>query len=149
LFKPERFLDEKMSMSDLTTQADPYKRDHFAFGAGTMSQRLDTEFVLILSQNIGRRICPGIQIAEQDMFLALSRLLWAFDFSPPPRTQIDTDQSAFFGETVRRPKPFQVVITPRSERRVATIEREMEIAKQNVFSLYGSYKCDELPGFDK
>jgi hypothetical protein len=25
----------------------------------------------------------------------------------------------------------------------------MEIAKQNVFSLYGSYKCDELPGFDK
>ncbi|CCO31959.1 Steroid 17-alpha-hydroxylase/17,20 lyase [Rhizoctonia solani AG-1 IB] len=130
LFKPERFLDEKMSMSDLTTQADPYKRDHFAFGAG-------------------RRICPGIQIAEQDMFLALSRLLWAFDFSPPPRTQIDTDQSAFFGETVRRPKPFQVVITPRSERRVATIERDMEIAKQNVFSLYGSYKCDELPGFDK
>ncbi|CAE6436085.1 unnamed protein product [Rhizoctonia solani] len=115
--------------TDSTTQAEPSKRDHFAFGAG-------------------RRICPGIQIAEQDMFLAFSRLLWAFEFSAPPGTCVNTDQSAFFGETVRRPKIFPVVITPRSERRVATVEREVETAKQNVFSLYGSYKYDKLPGFD-
>ncbi|CAE6462497.1 unnamed protein product [Rhizoctonia solani] len=121
LFKPERFLDHTMSMVDSAAQADPSKRDHFAFGAG-------------------RRICPGIQLAEQDMFLALSKLLWAFEFSAPPGANIDTEQSAFFGESVRRPKPFPLVITPRSERRVATIEREMEMAKQNVFALYGSYK---------
>ncbi|KAF8684939.1 Cytochrome P450 [Rhizoctonia solani] len=120
LFKPERFLDDKMSMAQSTAQTDPLKRDHYAFGAG-------------------RRMCPGIQIAEQDMFIAFSRLLWAFEFSAPPGAQVNTDQSAFFGETVRRPKPFEVVITPRSAKRVATIEREMELAKQNVFSLYGTY----------
>ncbi|KAF8688683.1 Cytochrome P450, partial [Rhizoctonia solani] len=129
LFKPERFLGDKMSMSDSTAHADPSQRDHFAFGAG-------------------RRMCPGIQIAEQDMFIAFSRLLWAFEFSAPPGAQVNTDQSAFFGETVRRPKPFEVVITPRSSKRVATIEREMELAKQNVFSLYGSYNGDKLPDFD-
>ncbi|KAG8730535.1 hypothetical protein FRC11_006492 [Ceratobasidium sp. 423] len=121
LFKPERFINHTMSMVDSAAQADPSKRDHFAFGAG-------------------RRICPGIQMAEQDMFLALSKLLWAFEFSAPPGTNIDTEQSAFFGEAVRRPKPFPLIITPRSDRRVATIKREMEMAKQNVFSLYGSYK---------
>ncbi|CAE6472769.1 unnamed protein product [Rhizoctonia solani] len=128
LFKPERFLDDKMSMAQSTAQTDPLKRDHYAFGAG-------------------RRMCPGIQIAEQDMFIAFSRLLWAFEFSVPPGAQVNTDQSAFFGETVRRPKPFEVVITPRSAKRVATIEREMELAKQNVFSLYGTYNNNQTTNF--
>ncbi|CAE6461268.1 unnamed protein product [Rhizoctonia solani] len=34
LFKPERFLNDRMSMTDSAAQADPLKRDHFAFGAG-------------------------------------------------------------------------------------------------------------------
>ncbi|CAE6491274.1 unnamed protein product [Rhizoctonia solani] len=87
-----------------------------------------------------RRTCLGVQIAEQDLFLALSKLLWAFEFSAPPGTSVNTEQSAFFGEGVRRPKEFPVVFTPRSEKRTATIEREMEMAQQSVFALYGSYK---------
>ncbi|CAE6475570.1 unnamed protein product [Rhizoctonia solani] len=121
LFKPERFLDHTMSMADSIAQGDPFKRDHFAFGAG-------------------RRTCLGVQLAEQDIFLALSKLLWAFEFSAPPGTYVNAEQSAWFGEGVRRPKDFPLVITPRSERRKATIEREMEVARQSVFSLYGSYK---------
>ncbi|CAE7123104.1 unnamed protein product [Rhizoctonia solani] len=109
-----------MSMADSIAQGDPFKRDHFAFGAG-------------------RRTCLGVQLAEQDIFLALSKLLWAFEFSAPPGTVVNTEQSAFFGEGVRRPKEFPVVITPRSEKRTATIDREMEMAKQSVFALYGSY----------
>jgi len=88
----------------------------------------------------GRRTCLGVQVAEQDIFLALSKLLWAFEFTAPPGTYVNTEQRAWFGEDVRRPKEFPVVITPRSERRTATIEREMETARQNVFSLYGAYK---------
>ncbi|CAE6458667.1 unnamed protein product [Rhizoctonia solani] len=121
LFKPERFLDHTMSMADSIAQGDPLKRDHFAFGAG-------------------RRTCLGVQLAEQDIFLALSKLLWAFELSAPPGTYVNTEQSAWFGEGVRRPKDFPLDVVPRSEKRKATIEREMEQARQSVFSFYGSYK---------
>ncbi|KAF8752084.1 Cytochrome P450 [Rhizoctonia solani] len=99
LFKPERFLDDKMSMAQSTAQTDPLKRDHYAFGADS-SGLLNSQPLPAAGQH--RPEC----------------VLW---------------------ETVRRPKPFEVVITPRSAKRVATIEREMELAKQNVFSLYGTY----------
>ncbi|KAF8759846.1 cytochrome P450 family [Rhizoctonia solani] len=121
VFRPERFLDYKMSMAESIAQGDPFERDHFAFGAG-------------------RRSCPGVQVAEQDVFIALSRLLWAFEFSAPTGTQVNVEQSAFTGETVRHPKEFPLVIKPRSERRKATIEREMAHAKEHVFSQYGVYK---------
>ncbi|CAE6429628.1 hypothetical protein ACGC1H_000900 [Rhizoctonia solani] len=122
-FKPERFMDHKMSMVESIAQGDPFQRDHFAFGAG-------------------RRSCPGVQVAEQDMFIALSRLLWAFEFSAPPGTHVNVEQSAFTGETVRHPKEFPLVTKPRSERRKATIEREMAHAKEHVFSQYGVYKAE-------
>ncbi|ELU37780.1 cytochrome P450, putative [Rhizoctonia solani AG-1 IA] len=121
VFRPERFLDYKMSMAESIAQGDPFERDHFAFGAG-------------------RRSCPGVQVAEQDIFIALSRLLWAFEFSAPTGTQVNVEQCAFTGETVRHPKEFPLVIKPRSERRKATIEREMAHAKEHVFSQYGVYK---------
>ncbi|KAJ1308479.1 hypothetical protein OPQ81_004183 [Rhizoctonia solani] len=99
LFKPERFIDHSMSMAESLAQGDPLKRDHFAFGAG-------------------RRVCPGIQKAEQDIFIAISRLLWAFNFSAPAGVTVSTSYStAFTGEGVRIPKKFPLVITPRSQRR--------------------------------
>ncbi|CAE6419189.1 unnamed protein product [Rhizoctonia solani] len=122
-FKPERFIDHKLSMAESIAQGDPFQRDHFAFGAG-------------------RRSCPGVQVAEQDMFIALSRLLWAFEFSAPPGTDVNVEQSAFVGETVRHPREFPLIIKPRSERRKATIEREMAHAKEHVFSQYGVYKTE-------
>ncbi|CAE6425215.1 unnamed protein product [Rhizoctonia solani] len=121
-FKPERFLDHTLSMAESAVQSDPLKRDHFSFGAG-------------------RRSCPGIQVAEQDIFIALSRLLWAFEFSVPPGTSIVTDQlHGFFGEGIRRPKEFPLSIKVRSEQRKATIEKEVILAEELVYSLYGSYK---------
>ncbi|KAG8691581.1 hypothetical protein FRC11_000622 [Ceratobasidium sp. 423] len=122
-FKPERFMDHKMSMAESIAQGDPFQRDHFAFGAG-------------------RRSCPGVQVAEQNIFIALSRLLWAFEFSAPPGSHVNIEQSAFSGETVRHPKEFPLVIKPRSERRKATIEREMAHAKERMFSQYGVYKTE-------
>ncbi|CAE6485323.1 unnamed protein product [Rhizoctonia solani] len=122
-FKPERFMNHKMSMAESIAQGDPFQRDHFAFGAG-------------------RRSCPGVQVAEQNMFIALSRLLWAFEFFAPPGSHVNIEQSAFFGETVRHPKEFPLVIKPRSERRKTTIEREMAHAKEHMFSQYGVYKTE-------
>ncbi|QRW01674.1 cytochrome P450 family protein [Ceratobasidium sp. AG-Ba] len=121
VFKPERFLEHKMSAAESIAQGDPFKRDHFAFGAG-------------------RRSCPGVQIAEQGIFIALSRLLWAFEFSAPPGTTVNVDQSAWTGETVRIPKKFPLVIKPRSARRTETIEQEIILVKESVYSQYGVYK---------
>ncbi|KAG9122078.1 hypothetical protein FRC07_001686 [Ceratobasidium sp. 392] len=88
----------------------------------------------------GRRVCPGIQTAEQDAFIALSRLLWAFEFTAPPGVEVGVDPfDAFVGESVRTPAEFSLTTTPRSERRVQTIEREMTVAKE-TFSQYGLYK---------
>ncbi|CAE6516140.1 unnamed protein product [Rhizoctonia solani] len=122
LFKPERFIDHSMSMAESLAQGDPLRRDHFAFGAG-------------------RRVCPGIQKAEQDIFIAIARLLWAFDFSAPTGVTTSTDYStAFMGEGVRIPKKFPLVITPRSQRRVQTIEEAM-ISAREIFSQYGTYRA--------
>lgn len=120
-FKPERYIGSTASMADSVAQGDPLKRDHFAFGAG-------------------RRVCPGIQTAEQDLFIALSRLFWAFNFSVPPGEVLCTDDDkAFEGEGIRQPTHFPLKITPRSEKRIRTIEREMESARE-VYAQYGSLK---------
>ncbi|KAG9122080.1 hypothetical protein FRC07_001688 [Ceratobasidium sp. 392] len=120
-FNPERFLDHTLSMAESVIQGDPHKRDHFGFGAG-------------------RRVCPGIQTAEQDIFIALSRLLWAFEFAVPPGVEVGVDPfDAFVGELVRTPAEFPLIITPRSGRRTQTIEQEMAVAKE-TFSQYGLYK---------
>ncbi|KAF8709014.1 Cytochrome P450, partial [Rhizoctonia solani] len=127
LFKPERFLSHSMSMAESIAQGDPFKRDHFAFGAG-------------------RRVCPGIQKAEQDIFIAVSRLLWAFDFCAPAGVEISTDFStAFVGEGIRMPKFFPLVVTPRSQKRVQTIEHAMHLAEE-TFSQYGRYNPTSLLG---
>ncbi|CUA76075.1 O-methylsterigmatocystin oxidoreductase [Rhizoctonia solani] len=118
-FNPDRFLNHKLSMANSMVQSDPFERDHFTFGAG-------------------RRSCPGVQLAEQGIFIAISRLLWAFEFSLPSGVSVNTDQSAFYG-AIRRPKKYPVVITPRSAKRIETIEREMALVTESVFSLYGSH----------
>jgi hypothetical protein len=60
-FIPERYKNDLLSFAETATHADPATRDLFTFGAG-------------------RRICQGMHVAERSMFIAISRLLWSFDF---------------------------------------------------------------------
>ncbi|KAI1772057.1 cytochrome P450 [Hypoxylon cercidicola] len=60
-FDPSRWAGDDQNSAHAATNADVTKRDHFVFGAG-------------------RRLCQGMHIADRTMFLAISRLLWAFDF---------------------------------------------------------------------
>jgi cytochrome P450 len=57
-FRPQRFLGDTTTTSQSINLADPTKRDHFAFGAG-------------------RRLCPGVHVAERSLALAMMRILWA------------------------------------------------------------------------
>lgn len=74
------------------------------------------------------------------MFIALTRLLWAFEFSAPPGVEISTHHGgAFVGGTIRMPADFPLVIKLRSEKRGQTIGREMDAARE-VYAQYGLYK---------
>ncbi|OJJ56443.1 hypothetical protein ASPSYDRAFT_80312 [Aspergillus sydowii CBS 593.65] len=86
-FDPERYVNDTLSSSESAKTPDPMQRDHWVFG-------------------IGRRVCPGIMVAERELFLVISRMLWAFDMREIPGEPIDLKES---------PKPFQIRFVPRNE----------------------------------
>ncbi|KAH7379484.1 putative cytochrome P450 [Pyrenochaeta sp. MPI-SDFR-AT-0127] len=95
---------------------DVSKRDHFSFGAG-------------------RRVCPGVHIADHSLYLAMARLLWAFDMKP----QIGLDgkeilpvQDDFVQGMTVHPKEFQARITPRFDTRAAFVKRMWEEAEKDL-----------------
>lgn len=100
-FDPDRFLGDLTTSSESASNPDVAKRDHFAFGAG-------------------RRICPGMHIAERTLFLSLSRLLWGFDVCVPEGSPLPDPHDVTPG-LLSQPGPFACKITPRSDRRVAVM----------------------------
>lgn len=63
---------------------------HFTFGAG-------------------RRVCPGFHIAERGLFIAISRLLWGFDFSRVKDADgnlIPIDRDAVTDGFIVKPEPY-------------------------------------------
>lgn len=61
----------------------------------------------------GRRICPGMWVAEREIWLAISRLIWAFDLEAVPAHPIDLKE--YDGLSGRSPVPFQIRLKPRHE----------------------------------
>ncbi|KAM5544434.1 hypothetical protein V8D89_002094 [Ganoderma adspersum] len=93
-FKPERYLDDHLTCADSANLANPMERDHWTFGAG-------------------RRICPGMALAEREIFLAVSHLLWAFEMTELPDERIDLNE--YDGLSGRSPVPNRIRLTPRDE----------------------------------
>jgi cytochrome P450 len=121
-FNPSRYLSfpEK---AGFYAAGEASKRDHWNFGAG-------------------RRICSGLHLAENSMFIVLAKLLWAFDILPPlgadgKEEKVDLSDLAFEtgGNTV--PKPFRVRARVRNDDIRKTIEREAEQAKRDGYVLRG------------
>jgi hypothetical protein len=90
----------------------------------------------------GRRLCPGIHLAERNIFLGIAKLLWAFsvekemDENGRPLDP-DTDYATGWNEgLVTCTKEFPGRIIPRSAERVETIMREFAQAESQVFSKY-------------
>ena len=114
-FKPERYNDDLLSLADSAGQPDASKRDAFTFGAG-------------------RRICPGMQVAERSLFLGMSRILWAFNIRPAidPSTgkEILPDPDKLTQGFVCMPEEFQAKITPRDQRRAEIVMREWREAQE-------------------
>jgi cytochrome P450 len=121
-FNPDRYLafPEK---SGFYAAGDAGKRDHWNFGAG-------------------RRICSGMHLAENSMYIVIAKLLWAFDILPPldndgKEMKVDLSDDAFEtgGNTV--PKPYRARFKLRNDEVRRTIEREVAEAKRDGYVLRG------------
>ncbi|KAH9862697.1 hypothetical protein J1614_010790 [Plenodomus biglobosus] len=109
-FDPARYLGDDQTAQEAATNADPSQRDHFVFGAG-------------------RRLCQGMHIAERSLFLAVARLLWAFDVRPVEGAGKEgvhglPDAADLTEGLLVRPRGFPARIVPRSGERAERVREE-------------------------
>lgn len=115
-FNPDRYLGHSLKAGVYAAHPDPYERDHFNFGAG-------------------RRICPGMHLAENSLGIVLAKLLWAFEILPPKGMKMDLSDEANEEGSNTLPKPYRVRFVPRSEEVAEVIRREWSVAQKNGFWL--------------
>jgi cytochrome P450 len=73
----------------------------------------------------GRRICPGIHLAEASAWLSIAMSLAVFDISKVVENGIEiTPEVDPSSGTISHPKPFKCTIKPRSLKAVALIEQD-------------------------
>lgn len=116
-FIPERYQDYPELAPVYASSKDGDKRDHLGYGAS-------------------RRICPGIHLAERNLFIATAKLLWGFEFTQD--ANLINDASAETGSSqgfMHCVKDYGCRIELRSEAKRATIEREQQEA-QSVFARF-------------
>ena len=107
-FDPARYIDDRQTAAEAANNPDPSKRDQFVFGAG-------------------RRLCQGMHIGERSLFLAMSRLLWAFNFDKAQDANgndIVPDAGELTEGLLVLPKPFPAKIIPRDAGKVQQLEAE-------------------------
>lgn len=63
--------------------------------------------------HLRRRICPGMILAEREIFLGVTRLLWAFNMEALPDEPIDLKE--YDGLSGRSPVPFRIKLVPRHQ----------------------------------
>ncbi|PIL24617.1 cytochrome P450 [Ganoderma sinense ZZ0214-1] len=104
VFRPERFLD-----------ATNAKLANFTIPFG-----------------FGRRICPGMHVANQSIYIAVARILWAFDIAPAQDehgNSILPSTTAYTTRLVTGPEPFPVVLKVRGKSVEELIVLESERAE--------------------
>ncbi|OJD32330.1 cytochrome p450 [Diplodia corticola] len=85
----------------------------------------------------GRRICPGAGLAANGVFVALARLLWAFDVAGVEGAVYDP--MAYTDGFNIRPRRFACVLRPRSGGRAEVVTREAEGGAMAVLGGFGAF----------
>ena len=123
-FMPERYEKYTLLAPEYIAMGGDWKnRDHYGYG-------------------FGRRSCPGIHLAERNMFLAVAKLLWALRFEPKVgddgrAVRIDSSPDTGYHQGfLYCAKDYECTVTVRSEKIRETLLREFEEAKTNVFSQF-------------
>lgn len=102
-FRPERYLDvDAKERYESNSRIQPYGPDRFIWGAG-------------------RRICPGIYLADNSLFVALAKILWAFEIRPPlnqagHECALDMSEESYEEGRITIPKPFRLRFVSRGEK---------------------------------
>ncbi|KAL2020034.1 hypothetical protein VTK56DRAFT_8937 [Thermocarpiscus australiensis] len=82
----------------------------------------------------GRRTCQGIPIVEQDLFLAMGGLAWAFSIrkkrDPVTGAEIPVHWNDYTPLLIAKPVKFPFDAVPRSEQKVALIRAMYEAARK-------------------
>jgi hypothetical protein len=107
-FDPARYVHDTQSAAEAASNSNASARDHFVFGAG-------------------RRLCQGMHIAERSLFLAISRLLWAFDFHKArddAGNEIVPDANNLTEGLFVMPSNFPARTIPRSEEKAMLLRAE-------------------------
>lgn len=89
-FNPSRHSAEFTATESNSISPEATKRSNFTFGAG-------------------RRVCPGFHVAQRGLFIAISRMLWGFQFSRPKDASgefIAIDRDAVTPGLIVQPAPF-------------------------------------------
>ncbi|KAK0657876.1 cytochrome P450 [Cercophora newfieldiana] len=126
VFNPDNFRGYTALASELAS-GEYANRDHYGYGSG-------------------RRICPGIHVAERNLFLAFAKLVWAFDILPGrdasgKRVEPDVScETGYCSGFLVCAEDFPCEVSLRSEARRETILREVERARIEVFSKYEAPK---------
>ncbi|KAF9003881.1 cytochrome P450 [Cyathus striatus] len=114
-FSPDRYLGDELSCGESAKLANVMEHDHWSFGAG-------------------RRICPGLPAAERELWLAISRLLWAFSFHSLPEEPISLEE--YEGLSGRSPILFRLKLVPRDDK--------VKYMMETVDELSSEYKWDAI-----
>ena len=105
-FNPDRFANDSSTLYQSAT-GDATKRDNYVFGAG-------------------RRMCQGIHIAERSLFLGITRMIWALEFSPDTGkngSPVTYDVDDLVGSITVEPRHYKCNIKPRSPERVRIVRQ--------------------------
>ncbi|KAL6406506.1 cytochrome p450 [Ilyonectria robusta] len=99
---PERFWPERFLNGD----EENALKGHWAFGPG-------------------RRVCVGWKVGEMNVWIAIARILYCFDFTQVPGKPIDT---MTIPQITKNAAPFDVEVTVRSQAHAELIRRDCEEA---------------------
>ncbi|KAJ5215367.1 m-hydroxybenzyl alcohol hydroxylase [Penicillium cinerascens] len=116
-FEPARFENYPALAPTYAATGEWDKRDHYGYGAG-------------------RRICPGIHLAERNLFIGVAKLLWAFEFMQPVNSYSDIDpESGASQGFLHCPKTYSCGVRLRAPEKRETISREFREA-QEIFARF-------------
>ncbi|KEF54941.1 uncharacterized protein A1O9_09384 [Exophiala aquamarina CBS 119918] len=115
-YDPMRFIDHSLSAAEAAAASDPLARPHYSYGAG-------------------RRICPGMHVAERSLYLNVARLLWGFDIRHAKgengaKVHVDATLNNLLPGSMSAPRPFQCDIRPRSSLHEKVMRQEWKVAQE-------------------